>query len=168
LFFSEISFYFVYFFSFFFFRFHSISRRLEKSNKLVDFPLCFDLSPFMSSPIPSSLVTPFAYKNNNSHSLSQSSSSSPSPCFYHLFGIVSHSGSLTSGHYVSYVRRQTKERACSSTTPSSSSAHSESCCDKSNVELLNDWYYCSDSDVRPVTVENVLKAQGYLLFYQKV
>lgn len=30
------------------------------------------------------------------------------------------------------------------------------------------WYYCSDSHVREVTEDNVLKANAYILFYERV
>jgi hypothetical protein len=58
-------------------------------------------------------------------------------CTYHLYGIVEHSGGMNGGHYVAYVKR-------------------------SKV-----WWYISDSSVRQVSTEQVLKSQAYMLFYEQ-
>jgi ubiquitin C-terminal hydrolase len=61
------------------------------------------------------------------------------PCTYQLRGVVEHSGGLSSGHYVAYVRR------------AGDSA----------------WHYISDRHVRPATQAQVLGAEAYLLFYER-
>ncbi len=55
---------------------------------------------------------------------------------YMLYGLVVHSGSLSSGHYIAYVE----------------------------VGAL--WYYCSDSYVKRVVTEEVFSSKPYLLFYE--
>jgi hypothetical protein len=60
---------------------------------------------------------------------------------YELCGVVEHNGTLHFGHYVAYVR-------------ASRDAHG-------NWQ----WYYCSDRHVRSCTIDEVLHAQAYLLFY---
>ena len=59
---------------------------------------------------------------------------------YQLRGVVEHSGGLSGGHYVAYVRRAGDQQ----------------------------WYYISDRHVRPVTAATVFDAEAYLLFYERV
>lgn len=56
-------------------------------------------------------------------------------CLYELFGIVSHHGDISSGHYVSYVK-------------------SDGC-----------WYLINDAWVVAVSEADVAQAQAYMLFY---
>ena len=58
---------------------------------------------------------------------------------YGLYGVVCHSGGMGGGHYVCYVRRGG-----------------------------GSWWYASDSAVREATEGEVLKAQAYILFYQRL
>jgi ubiquitin C-terminal hydrolase len=139
-------------------RFHATSRTIEKSSKDVDFPLCFNLADFMTPPIDSALVKPFSEADVNMHK--------PKDAFYHLFGIVSHGGGMGSGHYVACCRKQNMEAACA--TDDRPSSHSSTACQLDAQDLTRGWYYFSDSDVRPVSVSEVLKVQAYLLFYVKV
>ncbi|GAB5367058.1 hypothetical protein AAMO2058_001197300 [Amorphochlora amoebiformis] len=57
---------------------------------------------------------------------------------YRLSGLVCHGGSMLGGHYVSYVR----------------------------VRSRNEWYMISDTKVRHVEAEEVVRKQAYLLFYE--
>ncbi|CAI2382727.1 unnamed protein product [Moneuplotes crassus] len=61
---------------------------------------------------------------------------------YELYGIVSHSGSMSGGHYISYV------------------------CYKYGKNRT--WFYCSDSSVRKVKEESALDTEAYILFYRKL
>ena len=56
---------------------------------------------------------------------------------YDLFGMVTHYGTLQSGHYVANVRVQEK------------------------------WYHCNDSHVSHAEEDDVLQNKAYLLFYAK-
>eukprot|EP01105_Mastigella_eilhardi_P005021 TRINITY_DN16770_c1_g1_i3.p2 TRINITY_DN16770_c1_g1~~TRINITY_DN16770_c1_g1_i3.p2 ORF type:complete len:396 (+),score=91.87 TRINITY_DN16770_c1_g1_i3:1443-2630(+) len=58
---------------------------------------------------------------------------------YELYGVVEHSGSMDGGHYTAHVR-----------------------CGHSGM-----WYYCSDTHVNPVTLQDVLRAEAYILFYEQ-
>ena len=60
-----------------------------------------------------------------------------SGCSYRLCGVVNHSGNLRGGHYTSFTR--------------------------SGMQ----WYYQSDTHVRPATEDEVLKSQAYMLFYSR-
>ncbi|KAF8088797.1 hypothetical protein N665_0529s0002 [Sinapis alba] len=64
---------------------------------------------------------------------------------YMLAGLVEHSGTMRRGHYVSYIRGDHNERRDSSI-----------------------WYRASDSFVREVSFEEVLRSEAYILFYQRI
>jgi ubiquitin C-terminal hydrolase len=66
---------------------------------------------------------------------------SPQHC-YELYGLVSHSGSMHGGHYVSYVAR--------------------------NMGGKKKWFYISDSHVSEVREDRVMEAEAYILFYHKI
>ena len=58
--------------------------------------------------------------------------------------MVEHLGTMRGGHYVAYVRGGAK----------------------GNGDRL--WYHASDSDVRVVSFEEVLRCEAYILFYEKM
>jgi len=70
---------------------------------------------------------------------------------YHLAGVVEHRGpSMNAGHYVAYVRarrlgNQEQQSSCSSS-----------------------WFWADDGHIREVTLEEVLKREAYILFYEKM
>ena len=57
---------------------------------------------------------------------------------YELFALTVHIGSLESGHYIAYTKRNLK------------------------------WYCFNDEDYEQVTEKEVLSQEAYLLFYRKV
>ncbi|KAI4342581.1 hypothetical protein MLD38_027193 [Melastoma candidum] len=65
---------------------------------------------------------------------------------YQLVGVVEHSGVMRGGHYVAYVRGGRREKA-----------------DNASV-----WYYASDTHIREVTLQEVLRSDAYILFYELV
>lgn len=66
---------------------------------------------------------------------------------YRLIGVVEHSGSARGGHYVAYVKGGLKD-------------------DDDDDDGL--WYHASDAHVRQVTLEEVLRCEAYMLFYEKM
>ncbi len=84
----------------------------------VSFPLQLDLAPFLCE------------------ESEPDERSRERPSKYNLSGVVEHSGGMSSGHYVAYVRFQ------------------------------DDWFYISDSSVSKSSVQDVLGAQASLLFYE--
>lgn len=56
---------------------------------------------------------------------------------YHLYAVVVHSGVLDGGHYIAYVKRR------------------------------GDWFRCDDASVKSVGVDEVKRAQAFMLFYAK-
>ncbi|XP_074320648.1 ubiquitin carboxyl-terminal hydrolase 2-like isoform X2 [Silene latifolia] len=75
-------------------------------------------------------------------------------CIYRLIGVVEHSGSMRSGHYVAYVRG----------TDTGQGSLEE----KNDTKRHNVWYHASDSYVRETTLNEVLHSEAYILFYEKV
>ncbi|KIH64414.1 ubiquitinyl hydrolase 1 [Ancylostoma duodenale] len=73
---------------------------------------------------------------------------------YSLYGVVVHSGSLSGGHYIAYVKSRHRLKQDLPVDP----------------QLQNDgqWYYCSDSQIVAVSENRVLSAEAYILFYERV
>jgi len=60
--------------------------------------------------------------------------------FYRLYGVVVHSGfSVQSGHYFAYISRK-----------------------------MGDWFYASDSSIKPSDWDEVKNSRPYLLFYERI
>lgn len=115
------------------------------------------------------------------------------PPTYHLFGIVSHSGTLKWGHYTAYVRvhkqavRRKIDKSLLRIRPFlgdvnelvnqinlESLAYNEESKRKRTISPtaapesnLYDWYHISDSSVQWVSEGNALDAQAYLLLYKR-
>ncbi|KAL3320672.1 Ubiquitin carboxyl-terminal hydrolase 16 [Cichlidogyrus casuarinus] len=106
----------------------------------------------------------------------------PSGVKYRLYALVQHSGNMQSGHYISYVavgaERKSRNamqqrlpwplsseyliqmfRRCHSSNKSSSP-----------VESIDSrkWFRCNDSHVSQASLDEVLSAQAYLLFYELI
>jgi hypothetical protein len=143
-------------------RFHQAGKSLEKSSKAVGFPLCFDLSAFMCDQLPPTHVKPFTFEGTNvNFNLER-----PPALWYHLYAIVSHGGGMGGGHYVAYCRKQNIGEAGSRNSGRFPEPHTPIACqlEHRNREA---WYYFSDSDVRAVSLSEVLKVQAYILFYER-
>ncbi|KAI5406500.1 hypothetical protein KIW84_053006 [Lathyrus oleraceus] len=72
---------------------------------------------------------------------------------YQLVGIVEHSGTMRGGHYVAYVRGGQKNR--------------EKVDHKENENVNSMWYHASDAYVREVSLDEVLRCEAYILFYER-
>ncbi|KAM3172828.1 hypothetical protein ACTXT7_013735 [Hymenolepis weldensis] len=144
--------------------------QLRKCNKPVSFPINLDIRPYCSR-----LAWLGAEEGQ-----------------YRLFGIVEHSGSLSSGHYVAYVAENTDgdipadrfiptldkpfpwplnlhhlvyqlRRSDQSVLNGDPSASN-----RSDQEDNRTWHHFSDTSVHKVPLSEVLSAKPYLLFYQRM
>jgi ubiquitin C-terminal hydrolase len=61
-----------------------------------------------------------------------------SQSLYSLYGVVEHQGSFGGGHYVAYVR------------------------------VREHWFYFSDTSIRRSSLSEVLSAEAYMLYYEKM
>jgi ubiquitin carboxyl-terminal hydrolase 36/42 len=68
---------------------------------------------------------------------------------YDLYGVVVHQGgSTSSGHYYSYCK-------------------TDMALNQTEKPGNGKWYECNDSYISPISEQQALNAQAYLLFYQK-
>ncbi|CAK8563484.1 unnamed protein product [Lathyrus sativus] len=111
---------------------HSSTRKMSrKVDRYLQFPFSLDMSPYLSSSILrrrfGNRIFPF---DGDEPEASNDLCSE-----FELFAVVTHSGKLDAGHYVTYLR------------------------------LSNQWYKCDDSWVTQVDENIVRAAQGYMMFY---
>ncbi|PVD29251.1 hypothetical protein C0Q70_11848 [Pomacea canaliculata] len=153
-------------------RFEQVGYTSRKVNRHVDFPAVLDLAPYCSS-------------------LCQGVRANQRKILYSLYGVVEHSGRLSGGHYTAYVKvRPSLDPLSSFLRPCLSGHHDiiqrnaeqvmngicaseddTAAADEAPNEALvppGRWYHISDSRINEVTEETVLKAQAYLLFYERI
>ncbi|KAL8603378.1 hypothetical protein ACOMHN_004229 [Nucella lapillus] len=159
-------------------RFEQVGYTSRKVNRHVDFPTVLDLAPYCSS-------------------LCQGvkGAGGQRKVLYALYGVVEHSGRLQTGHYTAYVKVRpslgplTNFLHQHSSNPRDyihryieqmqvgggsgvSSVAEEDCGDHqlATEALLppGRWFHVSDSRINEVTEATVLRAQAYLLFYERV
>ena len=78
---------------------------------------------------------------------------------YELYGVVEHSGSFKTGHYVAYVRRECAAEGAEAAAGSAEGSEGS--------EASWRWYRMDDSKVSVVDVGTVLAAKAFLLYYEK-
>ncbi|KAM7485724.1 hypothetical protein LguiA_001733 [Lonicera macranthoides] len=71
---------------------------------------------------------------------------------YRLVGVVEHLGSMRGGHYVAYVKGGLRRKKDDERENGSESM----------------WYHASDVYVREASLEEVLKCEAYILFYEEI
>ncbi|GBP56446.1 Ubiquitin carboxyl-terminal hydrolase 16 [Eumeta japonica] len=149
----------------------------RKMSKHVDFPTVLDLAPFCAMDKLKKL--PNVARGQRE-------------LLYSLYGVVEHSGGMHGGHYVAYVKVRAPVKSgdprwwflpkSSNVGPGSSGsgdADRDSDSEPSGYESGESpmplaetppgkWYYVSDSNVQEITEEKVLRAQAYLLFYERI
>lgn len=139
-------------------RFQVSYYRPSKMSKQVSFPALLDIAPFCSK---RSLNLP-TFEPGQTKVL------------YSLYGVVEHSGSIHGGHYVAYVKVRPKLEE---------NSYRWSFLPKNQKEKISEvikgaqgdppvpngkWYYVSDSYVAEIQEARVLRAQAYLLFYERI
>ena len=111
---------------------HSPIRKMSrKVDRYLQFPFSLDMAPYLSSSILRSRYGNriFPYDGDEQEASSELSSQ------FELFAVITHSGKLDAGHYVTYLR------------------------------LGNQWYKCDDAWITRVNDDVVRAAQGYMMFY---
>jgi ubiquitin carboxyl-terminal hydrolase 22/27/51 len=107
---------------------HSSVRNMSrKIDRYLHFPFSLDMNPYLSSSVVRNRFGNriFAFDGDESDISSE----------FEIFAVVSHSGTLESGHYVTYLR------------------------------LENRWYKCDDAWITEVDVGTVIASQCYMMFY---
>ncbi|KAJ6372665.1 hypothetical protein OIU76_027059 [Salix suchowensis] len=109
----------------------SIRKMSRKVDRYLQFPFSLDMAPYLSSSILRSRFgnRVFPFDGDETDASNEMSSE------FELFAVVTHTGKLDAGHYVTYLR------------------------------LSNQWYKCDDSWITRVNENIVRSAQGYMMFY---
>ncbi|XP_043719835.1 ubiquitin C-terminal hydrolase 22-like [Telopea speciosissima] len=113
----------------------TIKNMSRKVDRYLQFPFSLDMAPYLSSSILRSRFGNriFAFDDDEPDTSNDLSSE------FELFAVVTHTGRLDAGHYVTYLR------------------------------LSNQWYKCDDAWITQVSENIVRAAQGYMMFYvQKI
>ncbi|KAK7330036.1 hypothetical protein VNO77_24221 [Canavalia gladiata] len=111
---------------------HSSTRKMSrKVDRYLQFPFSLDMSPYLSSTILRSRFGNriFPFDGDEPDASNELCSE------FELFAVVTHTGKLDAGHYVTYLR------------------------------LSNQWYKCDDAWVTQVDENIVRAAQCYMMFY---
>ncbi|KAK6945165.1 Peptidase C19, ubiquitin carboxyl-terminal hydrolase [Dillenia turbinata] len=111
---------------------HSCIRKMSKKvDRYLQFPFSLDMAPYLSSSILRGRFGNriFSFDGDESDATNELSSE------FELFAVITHSGKLDAGHYVTYLR------------------------------LRNQWYKCDDAWITQVNEDIVRAAQGYMMFY---
>ncbi|XP_071051773.1 ubiquitin carboxyl-terminal hydrolase 16/45 [Onthophagus taurus] len=139
-------------------RFQVYHYRPTKVSKHVAFPMVLDLAPYLSK---------------RSQGLS-TFETGQTQVLYSLYGVVEHSGTMHGGHYVAYVKVRPKLEP---------NSYRWQFLPKNQKQTKSDevrgahgipqtppgkWYHVSDSYVAEVQETSVLRAQAYLLFYERI
>nr|XP_010913339.1 ubiquitin C-terminal hydrolase 22 isoform X2 [Elaeis guineensis] len=116
---------------------HSLIRNMSrKVDRYLQFPLSLDMAPYLSSSILRARCGNriFAFDGGDDSDAATELASE-----FELFAVLTHSGNLEAGHYITYLR------------------------------LNNQWYKCDDAWVTHVSESIVRASQAYMLFYvQKI
>ncbi|KAG6475982.1 ubiquitin C-terminal hydrolase 22-like [Zingiber officinale] len=115
----------------------SMKKALRKVDQYLDFPFSLDLAPYLSSSILRARYGNRVLASEDYNSDSDASVELVSNL--ELFAVVTHSGKLDAGHYLTYLR------------------------------LNSQWYRCDDAWITHVNESMVRSSQAYMLFYvQKI
>ncbi|KAJ7966294.1 Ubiquitinyl hydrolase 1 [Quillaja saponaria] len=107
---------------------HSLVKKMSrKIDRYLQYPFSLDMTPYMASSIVRNRFGNriFAFEGDES----------PMYTEFEIFAMITHSGTLESGHYVSYLR------------------------------LRNQWYKCDDAWITEVDETTVRASQCYMIFY---
>ena len=129
-------------------RFEHSTISSVKIDTRIKFPSKLDMSPYLSKSIckngtasssgmKQNAVPTFTVSNEELEDLTTNASDPSSPNRYMLYAVVNHHGKMDAGHYTAFVMRH------------------------------NQWFDFDDDLVTKTTISDVLKSQGYLLFYIK-
>ncbi|KAL9249019.1 Ubiquitin C-terminal hydrolase 22-like protein [Drosera capensis] len=111
---------------------HSSTRNMSKKvDRYLQFPFSLDMAPYLSSSILRARFGNRIFSFDGDEQSGQEEVSSE----FELFAVITHSGKLNAGHYVTYLR------------------------------LSNQWYKCDDAWITQVNESIVRASQGYMMFY---
>ncbi|CDF37641.1 unnamed protein product [Chondrus crispus] len=121
---------------------------LRKISGHVDFPLEFDLAPFVDESASEELNAELKEKSSaakRKRSVCSLYGNGKIKAYkYALTGVTVHGGSLSGGHYTAYVREGV------------------------DSDHRGGWYFCNDAKIQRAKERDVLRSEAYLLYYERV
>ncbi|KIK28223.1 hypothetical protein PISMIDRAFT_673902 [Pisolithus microcarpus 441] len=128
----------------------SFASGFKKLDDYISFPEYLDLAPYLAPKREDYFVTKVALGRGRAKRMGH--------CMYRLYAVVVHIGNMLGGHYVAYV----------ALPPSTSqSGHSDKEQQPSD-RTPRDWAYISDTVVRLVSFEEVMKTKAYICMYERI
>lgn len=141
--------------------FGSAFTNLKKRDDDLSFPQELDLTPFLTPTEKPPRSTPGRARASTVPRGPQPVAPSAK---YRLYAVVVHIGTLASGHYVNYVLSDRYDHP-KRPVPVEEGVVSDKTADTSpGGPPERRWFYCSDDEVRPCSVEEVLRSKAYMLY----
>lgn len=145
--------------------FGSAFTNLKKRDDDLTFPQELDLAPFLTP-----AEKPPRSPSHRSRDIRVKAPSArptllePAPSArYRLYAVVVHIGTLAGGHYINYVLSDRYSDPKKPQPQPTVSEEGESIAEKSASLPPRRWFHCSDDEVRPCSVDEVLKSKAYML-----
>ncbi|RUS13727.1 hypothetical protein BC937DRAFT_94870, partial [Endogone sp. FLAS-F59071] len=158
-------------------RFQQTGTGMRKIDEWVEFPEHLDLGGFVApeEDAEDCEVEEEAVKEAVKKAEERRGDGKKSSTKYKLYSVVVHMGSLMGGHYVAYVlsdrvaggvetvgEKEENGEGKGEDTDIVERARAREACKR------REWIYCSDSNVKAASLEEVLGQKAYLLFYERV
>ncbi|KAI0701960.1 hypothetical protein BC835DRAFT_1404423 [Cytidiella melzeri] len=134
----------------------SFSSGFKKLDDSVAFPEYLDLAPYLAPKKEDYGLGRKKHKDKGEKELE---------CVYRLYAVVVHIGNMLGGHYVSYTALPP---TASGPQPSADGDSSPTETAPTYPEPQRQWAFISDTNVRLVSLEEVLKAKAYLCMYERI
>ncbi|KAI0826228.1 hypothetical protein BC629DRAFT_1587063 [Irpex lacteus] len=152
----------------------SFSSGFKKLDDFVAFPEYLDLKPFLAP-----RKEEFGLgRHKKRKDRERGKGEKEGECMYRLYAVVVHIGNMLGGHYVAYTAlppsnstgssRPSAENSGSSASTSTSSEEKSPPENERSTEGKRQWAFISDTNVRLVALEEVLKAKAYLCMYERI
>jgi len=142
----------------------SFSHGFKKLDDFVTFPEYLDMTPFLAPK-----KEDFGLGSGGGKARGKvRPKAKEGRCMYRLYAVVVHIGNMLGGHYVAYTALPEMPVA-NATTPSAATPRLESPSTPAKTAAVpRQWAYISDTVVRLVTLEEVLKVKAYICMYERV
>ncbi|KAI0088186.1 hypothetical protein BDY19DRAFT_994108 [Irpex rosettiformis] len=141
----------------------SFSSGFKKLDDFVAFPEYLDLAPYLA---PRREDFGLGRKKKRKEK-EKREKEQDGECMYKLYAVVVHIGNMLGGHYVAYTALPSPSSSSRPSTDDSSSSAKKSSTPNYS-ESKRQWAFISDTNVRLVSLEEVLKAKAYLCMYERI
>lgn len=128
----------------------SFASGFKKLDDYISFPEYLDLAPYLAPKREDYFVTKVAVGRGRAKRMGH--------CMYRLYAVVVHIGNMLGGHYVAYA----------ALPPSTSQSGHPDKERQSSDRTPRDWAYISDTVVRLVSFEEVMKTKAYICMYERI